>query len=101
MLETSRDLLNIMIAFAVLWVTVFVCWALYYVISMMRSVSRITGGVRKKMETVDKILDLVKEKLEKGSNHFGMMADSVIKLVGYVMDKQKDSSSKKSKSKKK
>ena len=88
MLETSRDLLNIILAFAILWITIFVCWGLWYMISMLRNFSRITTSLRKKMETVDKILDLVKEKLEKGSNHMAVLADSAIKLVGFFLDKQ-------------
>jgi len=97
MLETSRDLLNIILAFAISWVTIFVCWGLWYMISMLRNFSRITTSLRKKMETVDKILDLVKEKLEKGSNHMALLADSAMKLVGFLIDKkEKNSKSKRS-----
>src|SRR3989344_5017668 len=94
MLETSKDLLYIVIAFAVLWLTVFFCWALYYVISMLRNMSKITVSVREKLELVDKILKLVKDKLEKGSNHMAVLADSAIKLVGFFVEKQKSSKTK-------
>ncbi|OGY45423.1 MAG: hypothetical protein A3A24_01820 [Candidatus Buchananbacteria bacterium RIFCSPLOWO2_01_FULL_46_12] len=97
MLETSKDLLYLVIAFAVLWLTVFFCWAMYYVISMLRNMSKITISVREKLELVDKILKLVKEKLEKGSNHMAVLADSAIKLVGFFMEKQKKTSAKKKK----
>jgi len=100
MLETSKDLLFVVIAFCILWFTVFVCWGLYYVISMMRNASKMTASIREKLELVDKILKLVKDKLEKGSNHIALISDSVIKLVGFMMDKQaKGSASKKSKKK--
>ena len=88
MLETSKDLLFIVLSLAVLWLTVFFCWALYYVIVMLRNFSKMTTSVREKLETVDKILKLVKEKLEKGSNHMAVIADSAIKLVGFLMEKQ-------------
>lgn len=99
MLETSKDLLYIVIAFSILWVTIFLCWMMYYFISILRNTSKITVSLREKLELVDKILKLVKDKLEKGSNHMAILSDSAIKLVGFLMEKQKekDSSSKKKK----
>jgi hypothetical protein len=94
MLETSKDLLLVVIAFCVLWVTVFFCWALYYIVALLRDMSKMTLSVREKLELVDKILKLVKDKLEKGSNHMAVITDSVIKLVGYVIDKQKSGKAK-------
>jgi len=99
MFETSKDLLYIILAFCILWFTAFVCWALYYIISVMRSVAKITDSAKKKMQMVDDILKLVKDKLDKGSNHMSILADSAIKLVGFVMDKQKKSTAKSKKKK--
>lgn len=94
MLETSMDLLYIAIAFSVLWITIFVCWGLYYMISIMRNASKITVSVREKLELVDNILKLVKDKLEKGSNHMAILSDSAIKLVGFLIEKNKQDSAK-------
>src|SRR3989338_2538005 len=88
MLETSKDLLFVVLAFCILWFTVFVCWGLYYMITMLRNASKMTASIREKLELVDKILKLVKDKLEKGSNHMALISDSVIKLVGLAMEKQ-------------
>jgi len=97
MFETSKDVLLLAIAGSIVLFTLFVCWATYYVIVMLKNVSKMTVSVREKLETVDKILKLVKEKLEKGSNHMAMAADSLIKLVGLVMEKQGKTSGKKKK----
>lgn len=99
MLESAKDLFFIILALGILWFTVFVCWALYYIIAMLRDFSKMTLSVREKLETVDKILKLVKEKLEKGSNHMAMITDSVIKLAGFFMEKQKSGSGGKKKKK--
>jgi len=101
MLETSKDLLLIVIAFSVLWITVFVCWGIYYLIMILKNFGKMTVSVREKLELVDKILKLVKEKLEKGSNHMALVSDSVIKLIGFVMDKQKEQTTSKKKARKK
>lgn len=101
LIENSGDLLNVVIAGSVLLFTVFVCWMLYYFIVMLRNMAKMTASIRDKLETVDKILHLVKDKLEKGSNHMAMISDSAIKLVGFLIDKQsqKKSSSKRKRSK--
>jgi len=93
MLETSKDLLLVVIAASVALFTIFTCWAIFYVVVMLRNVSKMTVSIREKLEIVDKILKLIKEKLEKGSNHMALVSDSVIKLVGFLMDKQKSGAS--------
>ena len=74
---------------------------MYYVIKMLRNISQMTVSIREKLELVDKILELVKDKLEKGSNHMALLSDSAIKLVGFLIDKKSKSGKKSSKSKKK
>ncbi len=88
MFETSKDVLLLTIAGSVALFTIFACWGIYYVIVMLKNVSKMTVSVREKLETFDKILKLIKEKLEKGSSHMAMVTDSLIKLVGFVMEKQ-------------
>ncbi|MAF24349.1 hypothetical protein CL634_02000 [bacterium] len=66
-------------------------------IQIMRNANRMVLGIREKMETVDKILDLVKDKLEKGSSHLGMLADTALKLTGYFLADSKKKPGKKKK----
>lgn len=88
-LESSNDLFLVAASLCLVLFTMFVCWAMYYLVVMLRNVSRMTTSVREKLELVDSILKLVKDKLEKGSNHMAVIADSTIKLVGLFMEKQK------------
>lgn len=97
MFETSKDVLLLTISAAVALFTIFTCWAIFYIVVMLKNVSQMTISIREKLETFDKILKLIKEKLEKGSNHMAMVTDSVIKLVGLVMEKQGKKESRKKK----
>lgn len=99
-LESSKDILNLAIAFAILWIAIFICWAMYYLIVMLKNVSKMTVSVREKLELVDNILKLVKDKLETGSNHMAMVTDTVIKLAGFMMEKQRSGATKKAAAKK-
>src|SRR3989344_8763536 len=87
-LESSKDLFLVAGALCLVSFTIFVCWAMYYLVVMLRNVSRMTTSIREKLVLVDSILKLVKDKLEKGSNHMAVIADSAIKLVGLFMEKQ-------------
>ena len=40
MLETSKDFLFIVLAFCILWVTIFISWILFYVIKIFRNSSK-------------------------------------------------------------
>ncbi len=95
MLETSKDLFFVVLAFCILWGTVVFTWMLYYVISMLRDVSKITSGARAKFELIDSILHLAKDKLEKSSSHMAILADSAMKIVTMVIDKKTTAKKKK------
>ncbi|MAF13392.1 MAG: hypothetical protein CMI53_00660 [Parcubacteria group bacterium] len=99
LLETSKDLLLVVIAASIALFTLFTCWAIFYVVMMLRNVSKMTVSIREKLELVDNILKLVKDKLEKGSNHMALLSDSAIKLAGFFVDQK--SKAKKSRKKKK
>ena len=46
MIETSKDILYLVIAFCVLWLTVFLCWALYYMIRMLKQTNQFLEDVK-------------------------------------------------------
>lgn len=72
-----------------------ICFAVFYVVLILRNMNKMFTSVREKMELVDKILRMVKDKLEKGTSHMAMIADSAMKLAGFVMDKKKKGGKKK------
>ncbi len=88
-LDSSRDILNLGITFAVVLIAIFICWAMYYLIVMLKNVSKMTISIREKLELVDNILKLVKDKLEKGSSHVALISDSLIKMVGFLIEKHR------------
>jgi len=60
-----------------------------------------TTSIREKLEMADKIMKLVHGKLERGSDHMAIIADSAIKLVGFLMEKQRQASASEKAKKKK
>jgi len=92
MFETSKDILFLVIAFCVLWFTVFVCWMLYYMISIIGKVRKVIGNVQEKIDQIDDLIKLIKEKINSSANNFSLMLNAVLKIVDFVKEKRGDSS---------
>ena len=88
MLDTSKDLLYLVISFCLIWITVFICWLLYYFIAIIGGVKKIIKGVEDKIEKVDALLNLVKEKGEHSATYLGLLVEGIAKVVGYLKDKK-------------
>ena len=97
MLETSKDLLYVVISFCVLWLTVFMCWVLYYIAMFLKQGYDITRGFKAKLEKADKVLDAVREKIEKSSSHLALVAEGIKQLVVYLVEKKTGKEEKKRK----
>ena len=88
MFDTSGDILNMVLAVCAVTLTIFIVWTLYHLLNVLRNANRISTSVRLKLEVVDRILELVKDKLEKGASNLNLIADSAIKLVGFLIERQ-------------
>ncbi len=88
MFETSNDLLNIVIAAAVAVFTVFICWIMYYFISILRTVKKSVNEIKTKIEALDVILNSLKEKISHSSNYLGLLVKSVISLLEFFRERK-------------
>lgn len=89
MVSTSKDILFIVLAVAVLWVTIFFCWLLYYFVAIMREVKGSLRDARDKMRHIDEALHSVKDKLERSVSIFTILGETAKQLVGYFIEKKK------------
>ena len=88
MLETSKDLLYVIISFCILWLTVFLCWMIYYVAMLLRQAYDLTKTVKEKLEKVETLIDFAKNKIDKSSSHLALVAEGVGQLVKYLIEKK-------------
>lgn len=84
MLENSLDLLYIVLAFCVLGFTVFVCWMLYQFISIVSTVRKISRSIEEKLEKVDELISLTKEKVESSATYITLFANGIEKIIGLI-----------------
>ncbi len=88
-LESSKDILYLVLAFSILWFTAFVCWALYYVITILRDASNAVSEIRDRIAAIDEAVRMVREKVEASFGSFGIAAAGM-KMLGSYLAKRKD-----------
>ncbi|HDQ22754.1 MAG TPA: hypothetical protein ENN28_02140 [Candidatus Uhrbacteria bacterium] len=98
MIENSKDILYIVLAFAVLWLAIFMAWAIYYMAMILREIKKAMTDVRKKIELLEKVLMVFKEKLESTSSHVRLLIETAINVAEFIKDRKEE---KKGKGKKK
>jgi formate hydrogenlyase subunit 3/multisubunit Na+/H+ antiporter MnhD subunit len=64
MFETSKDLLNIVIAISVLLLAGFLSWLIYYMAMMMREFFQVTQEMHSKVKKVDEAVKSFTDKIE-------------------------------------
>lgn len=94
MLYSSRDLLFTVLAFCVLWLTILVSWALYYVALMLRDAYRTFGEMRERLSTLDLFVRKVTEKLEHTTSYLGLLVEGFGKLLSFLQERKETKSGK-------
>lgn len=88
MLETSTDLLLIVLAFCALWLTVFISWVIYYFAQILRQANQLITDFRERLSLIDTVLKTIKEKLESSSSHLAFLVEGVRELLKYLQERK-------------
>ena len=90
LLENSRDLLNIVLAFAIVWLTVFLCWLLYYLVMVARSVKKTVEEVRGRFRAIEEGIKAIRERFEHASHSLTFISEGVIRLINYFVERRRE-----------
>lgn len=95
MLESSRDLLYIVLSLSILWFTVFLCWLLYQAARVLRNINRITESVVEKLEMISEAVSFMRDKVDHLSGKMGIVSTMLSGLVekfvvGKISEKLED-----------
>jgi len=64
MFESSKDILYIVIAFCVLWLTVFLCWMFFYAAKVLKNTSQVVEEFRSRLQLLTEALNFIRGKVE-------------------------------------
>lgn len=87
MFETSKDLLNIAIALAVVGVAAFSCWAIYYFARILQQFFKIIKEFRDRLHKIDELVKTLKDKIEHSTSYLLLISEGIKKLVEVAKDK--------------
>ena len=92
---TSRDILNIVLSVCALWISIFLCWLLYYAAQVTRQGYHVIKDFNKKLQRIDDAVQSIRQKFEHSSMYLGLVAEGVKELAKYLIEKKKNYSAKK------
>lgn len=75
MLESSKDLLYIVLAFSALWITLFLCWVMYSMAMILRRANDIIHELRERLRGISESVDFLRDRV-----------DGLGKAVDYLLD---------------
>ncbi len=101
LINTSQDLLLVIIAFSILGLTIFLAWFIYYLAMIMRQAYFTIKEMRDRIKKVDQILNAVKEKIDHSTSYLLIIGEGIKKLVELVKERSENWEKKKKKREKK
>lgn len=88
MIAETQDILYLVLAFCVLWFTIFVCWLLYYFIAIMREARGTVRDLRERVSRITAALEEIKEKFSSSLAIFSGLADGVKFVMNYLTERR-------------
>ncbi len=89
MLENSKDLLFIVLSFCALWVTVFLCWLIYYLVSILRNTNTMVEELRDRFRGIEETMRAIRDRIEHATSSMGFVSEGVIKLIQFFISRRK------------
>lgn len=62
MIENTKDIFYIVLSFCVFWLTVFLCWGLYYMIQTFKQTNEMLLNFRSRLASISNLMDFIKSK---------------------------------------
>ena len=88
MFDSTKDILYLVIAFCILWVTVFLCWMFYYIAKILRNTSHMVEEFRMKLQALSETVNHVRNKVESLSSLFTLGTQGVGGFVRKTVSKK-------------
>lgn len=87
LIQSSQDLLNIVLALCVFMFTVFLCWSIYYFARIMQQAFRMIKEMRERINKIDEAVKAFKEKIEHSTSYLMLIGEGMKKLVEVIQEK--------------
>lgn len=89
LIESSKDILYLVLAFSVLVLTIFLVWLLGEAAFMLRHVNRTVREVREKLRKMEALVSGIRDKLEHSASYLSLLATVAKQLVNTFLSRRK------------
>ena len=89
MLENSKDLLYIVLSFSVLWLTVFLCWLIYYLVSILRNANEMVEELRERFRGIEEAIRSIRDRIEHATTSLNFVSEGVMRLIQFFVSRKK------------
>ncbi|GMU25778.1 hypothetical protein KJZ71_04615 [Patescibacteria group bacterium] len=89
-LDSTRDLLYLVLAIGVIWIAAMLTWLLFEVALLLRNANRFVGDVRRKVSRIEDALTSMRGKLESSAGYLGILAKGGKSLAKYLEHRRSD-----------
>ena len=88
MLETSRDVLNLLLGFSVLLLAIWLSWIFYQICKTLQNVNKTMSGVQNAIESFTELIHKVKEKTSSAGAYLTVLLKSGQQILNFVKEKK-------------
>lgn len=100
MFETSRDILNWVLALSAASLAFFLCWSLYYLIASAQRIFRLIKQVERGVSKAEDLIDLVRNKVSGSAAYLSVLGELLKRGVEFAQAKRQRQSTSGSENKK-
>jgi len=90
MFETSRDILNWVLAASAGALAFFLCWSLYYFIASAQRIFRLIKHVEQGVAKAEALLDLIKDKISGSASYLMILGEILKRGVEFAKSKRRN-----------
>lgn len=83
------DILYIVLAFAVLWITAALFWLVWQIATIARTVNATLNEAREKIAKIEDALNAMRARFEKATSTGTVLVEGVKRVVDYAIDRKK------------
>ncbi len=87
MFETSRDILNLVLAASIGAVAFFLCWLMYYLAMSLRNVYQMSKDLRETVNEAKETVKAFRGKIKEAAAFFVMMNEGMKRVMDYIKEK--------------
>lgn len=104
MIESSKDLLFLILAISILALSVFICWVIYYLIVILKKINdlvegfkEVVDGFKEKLIKLENIFNTLEEKISHSASYLPLLFKGLTELIDYIKKRKKRKSESKQK----